>query len=90
MEMSCWTVYPKDALLLEYEFNDVDCEAWRALLEPTIRFWRPTYPEHNLFILWINVSQFPSRAWNRTIFTHLLMLLKLDVFLLFWKPHLSE
>lgn len=38
MEISCWTVYPEDPLLLEYEFNDVNCEAQRALLEPTIRF----------------------------------------------------
>lgn len=64
MEISCWTVYPKDPLLLEYEFNDVNCEAKRALLEPTIRFWRLIYRQHNLLILWINVSQFPSRAWN--------------------------
>lgn len=56
MEISCWTVYPKDPLLLEYEFNDVNCEAKRALLEPTIRFWRLIYTQHNLLILWINVS----------------------------------
>lgn len=24
MEISCWTVYPEDPLLLEYEFNDVN------------------------------------------------------------------
>lgn len=64
MEISCWTVYPEDPLLLEYESNDVNCEAQRALLDPTIAFWRPIYTQHNLLILQINVSRFPSRAWN--------------------------
>lgn len=64
MEISCWTLYPEDPLLLEYEFNDVNREVQGALLDPTAQFWRPIYTQHNLLILQINVSRFPSRAWN--------------------------
>lgn len=49
MEISCWTIYPEDPLLLEYEFNDVNCEAYRALLDPAV--WRLIYTQHNLLIL---------------------------------------
>lgn len=38
MEISCWTIYPEDPLLLKYEFNDVNCEAYRALLDPAVKF----------------------------------------------------
>lgn len=89
MEISCWTVYPEDPLLLEYELNDVNCEAKRALLEPTIRFWRPIYTQHNLLALWINVA-IPKQSMELNNFYSSSGVIESDVFSLFSKPHFSE